>query len=197
MATSDRPRYRDAWPADLARYVSPRWSPLRRWKRVIQTKEIWIIYLFRLGGWVYFEAPRPFRPLLKLFWKPWNDWVETLLDTHIGLKARIGPGLYIGHSGGIWINPNATLGAHCNIAQGVVIGAAGTSRAPSLGDRVWVGPHAVITGPVKVGNEAVIGANSLVVLDVPDKASVIGVPAKVIGYPGSARLVRLPDERTD
>ena len=195
MATPERPRFREAWQEDLARYVDPRWSPLRKFRRITSTKELWAIYLFRLGNYIYEEAPRPLGALLKIVWKPWNDWVSTLLDTHLMPTTLIGPGLYLGHTGGIWINPGAQLGSYCNIGQGVVIGAAGTARAPILGDRVWVGPHAVITGPVKVGNEAVVGANSLVVLDVPDKAVVVGVPAKVISYSGSAKLVRLPKDR--
>jgi len=191
---AEGPRFRDAWPADRARYVDPEWPLGRRLRCLLLTKEIWILYLFRLGSWIHEEAPAALRPLLKLVWVPLNDAVQTLLDTHIEPTTRIGPGLYIGHTGGIWINPAAVLGSHCNVAQGVVIGSAGTPRAPTIGDRVWIGPHAVVTGPVKVGNEAVIGANSLVAMDVPDKASVVGVPARVIAYPGSARLVKLPGE---
>ena len=142
------------------------------------TKELWAVYLYRLGNYIYIEAPRPLGGLLKLFWKPWNDWVSTLLDTHLMPTTRIGPGLYIGHTGGIWINPGAQLGANVNIGQGVVIGAAGGTRAPILGDRVWVGPHAVITGPVKVGDEAVV----------------VGVPAKILSYSGSAKLIRMPKD---
>lgn len=196
MASPDRPRFREAWREDLSRYVDPHWSFPRKLRRVLSTKELWAIYLFRLGNYIYEEAPRPVGLLLKVIWKPWNDWVSTLLDTHLMPTTRIGPGLYIGHTGGIWINPGSQLGSYCNIGQGVVIGAAGTARAPKLGDRVWVGPHAVITGPVKVGNEAVVGANSVVVLDVPDKAVVIGVPAKIISYSGSSKLVRMPKERS-
>ncbi len=196
MGSPDRPRFREAWPEDFARYVDPRWSSFRKFRRFLSVKELWVIYLFRMGNYIYEEAPRPLAMFLKLFWKPWNDWVSTLLDTHLMPTTRIGPGLYIGHTGGIWINPAAKLGSYCNIGQGVVVGAAGTVKAPVLGDRVWVGPHAVITGPVKVGNEAVVGANSLVVLDVPDKAVVVGVPAKVLSYSGSAKLVRMPKDRS-
>lgn len=163
-------------------------------RRVMTTKELWTVYLYRLGNYIYTEAPRPLAGLMKLFWKPWNDWVSTLLDTHLMPTTRIGPGLYIGHTGGIWINPGAQLGTNVNIGQGVVIGAAGGTRAPILGDRVWVGPHAVITGPVKVGDEAVVGANSLVVVDVPNKAVVVGVPAKILSYSGSAKLIRMPKD---
>lgn len=182
--------------ADLSRYLHPRWSFPRKCRRVLVTKEIWVIWLFRWGSYIYDEAPAPIAALHKLIWWPWNGWVQTLLDTHLLPGTRIGPGLYIGHHGGIWINPGAVVGARCNLAQGIVVGAAGGGRAPILGDRVWVGPHAVITGPVNVGNDAVIGANSLIVVDVPDKAVMVGVPAKILSYSGSAKLVRGPEEQS-
>jgi serine O-acetyltransferase len=190
-------RFRESWAADRSRYIDPAWPAGYRLRCLLLSKEIWVVFLFRLGGWIYEEAPRALRPLLKLFWIPVNDLVQTLLDTHLEATTRIGPGLYIGHTGGIWINPASVIGSYCNIAQGVVVGAAGVPKAPTIGDRVWIGPHAVVTGSVKVGNEVVIGANSLVAMDVPDKASVVGVPAKVIAYTGSARLIKLASEQAD
>ncbi|MCA9729033.1 MAG: hypothetical protein KC729_15180, partial [Candidatus Eisenbacteria bacterium] len=77
--------------------------------------------------------------------------------------------------------------------QGVVIGAAGSSEsAPTLGDRVWIGPHAVVTGPIRVGSDVVIGANSLVAAPLADRAVAVGVPARVLTYGGSARLIKVP-----
>ena len=68
---------------------------------------------------------------------------------------------------------------------------------PTMSSRSSVAPTvsvAVITGPVKVGDEAVVGANSLVVVDVPNKAVVVGVPAKILSYSGSAKLIRMPKD---
>jgi serine O-acetyltransferase len=144
--------------------------------------------------WLRRECPRRCR-CLRLLWRPWFTFVR-LLGTRLGL-GQIGPGLFIGHYGGIWINENARLGAFCHVSQGVVIGAAGEARgeqfAPVLGDRVWVGPHAVISGAVRVGDGCVIGANALVVTDVPDKGVVLGAPARLISYSGSGHLIRVPD----
>ena len=64
--------------------------------------------------------------------------------------------------------------------------------APILADRVWIGAGAVITGRVRIGSGAVIGANSLVVSNLPENAMAIGVPARVLSYTGSAKLIRLP-----
>lgn len=179
---------------DLERYfpTSRRWPWWRRMRRALTSPEIWILTSYRLGVWIRgLRTPLRWIPLFA--WLPVNRIIATIWDTHI-LSSRIGPGLYLGHTGGIWINPQAQLGACCNIAQGVIVGAAGggAETAPTLGDRVWIGPHAVVTGPIKVGSDVVIGANSLVAAPLPDHAVALGVPAKVLTYSGSAKLVKVP-----
>jgi len=199
MAEPEPVRAGEALRLDLAAYLDPGWSLARKLRRILCTGEIWILCLLRWGMWLRRECPRPLSLPLRLLWRPWFTFVRLLLDTHVSELGQIGPGLFIGHYGGIWINENARLGAFCHIGQGVVIGAAGEARgkqfAPVLGDRVWVGPHAVITGAVRVGDDCVIGANALVVMDVPDKGVVLGAPARLISYSGSGHLIRLPDSR--
>jgi serine O-acetyltransferase len=100
----------------------------------------------------------------------------------------IGPGLYIGHIGGIAINTDAILGSNINITKGATIGA--TSRgqrigAPTLEDRVWVGANAIIVGKVTVGHEALIAPGAYVNFDVPSKAVVLGNPGKIVSMAGS------------
>ncbi len=100
----------------------------------------------------------------------------------------IGPGLYIGHFGGVVISPYATLGANVNIAQGVTIGAISRgprTGAPTLEDRVWVGANAIIVGKVTVGQSALIGPGAYVNFDVPSMAVVLGNPGKVVSASGS------------
>lgn len=146
--------------------------------------------VFRLGQYLRDEAPALVRMLTKVPYALLLRGMHLGLGIHLYPDARIGGGLYIGHSGGIWISPHAIIGEHCNINHEVTIGVAGpAARGPVLGDRVWVGPNATITGPVKVGSGAVIGANSLVASDVPEDGVVLGVPAKLISRSGSARLL--------
>jgi serine O-acetyltransferase len=102
--------------------------------------------------------------------------------------TSIGPGLYIGHFGGVVISPHAVLGANINIAQGVTIGA--TSRgervgAPTLQDRVWVGANAILVGKITIGEEALIGPGAYVNFDVPSRAVVLGNPGKIVSDAGS------------
>ncbi|HKB69435.1 MAG TPA: DapH/DapD/GlmU-related protein, partial [Thermoanaerobaculia bacterium] len=96
--------------------------------------------------------------------------IEVLSGISLCPEAEVGGGLYIGHFGHVVINPRARIGRNCNLSPGVVIGSGGRGEeegrpregVPTLGDRVYVGPGAVIFGPVEVGDDAAIGANAVV-----------------------------------
>jgi serine O-acetyltransferase len=191
-------RARECWRADCARYFvyldNPK-SRLKRLKVLLLTEGLWAIWSYRFGQYLHQEASLPVRLILGIPYEFLSRIIGLLTGIHLFHSSRIGPGLYIGHYGNIWISPLATLGAQCNLSQGVTIGTA-VQRAPVLGDRVWVGPNAVISGPVRVSSGAVIAACSLVVTNVPENGVMIGVPAKVIAYSGSARLLG-PNPRTN
>jgi serine O-acetyltransferase len=100
---------------------------------------------------------------------------------------RIGPGLVMQHPTGIVIGGGARVGAECTILQNVTIGERyGDGRPPHdypvIGDRVTIGAGACVLGGIHVGNDAVIGANAVVLDDVPARAIVAGAPAKVVGW---------------
>ncbi len=110
----------------------------------------------------------------------------------ISHQATIGPGLYIGHFGGIIVNAKAKIGKNVNLSQGVTIGQANRGSrqgCAEIGDCVYIGPGAKIVGHVIVGDHAAIGANAVVTKDVPNNAVVGGIPAKVLSYNGSAGYV--------
>lgn len=107
----------------------------------------------------------------------------------IDTDAHIGPGLLIPHCGTIVIGA-VRMGRCCNIAQGVTLGRStmndpAVTDVPMVGDRVWIGPGAVIAGPLTIGHDAVIGANSLLTRDVLPGSVVLGVPARVVSQRGS------------
>lgn len=117
--------------------------------------------------------------------------IMALTGIHIDSGAHIGPGLSFAHGGHVVIGP-IRLGRDCDIYQGVTIGAGMNfddriprSGFPALGDRVWVGPGAVVAGGVTLGNDVAVGANSLVVRDVPPRGVVVGVPARLVSRSGS------------
>jgi serine O-acetyltransferase len=102
-----------------------------------------------------------------------------------------GPNLRVAHHGlGIVINPNTTLGRDVFIYHFVTLATDNYDpRFPDaprnmIGDRVVIGAGATVMGPVTVGDEAVIGAGAVVTSDVPPRAVVVGVPARVISYDG-------------
>ena len=105
----------------------------------------------------------------------------TAVDIHPA--ATGGPGLFIDHALGVVIGETAELGADVTIYQGVTLG--GTSlergkRHPTVEDRVTIGAGAKVLGPVTVGSGSRIGANAVVVRDVPPDSVVVGVPGQVI-----------------
>lgn len=106
----------------------------------------------------------------------------------IPYDTKIGSGFYIGHFGGIVVHERVVIGRNCNISHGVTLGQANRGERkgfPVIGSNVYIGPGAKIFGKVKVGDNVAIGANCVVTRDVPDKAVVVGIPARVISYSGS------------
>lgn len=96
----------------------------------------------------------------------------------IGRGATIGPGFVIQHPVGVVINGSAVLGKDCLIQGGVVIGADASRISPTLGDNVDVGAGAKLIGPISIGNGVQIGANAVVVKDMPAGVTAVGIPAR-------------------
>ena len=110
----------------------------------------------------------------------------------ISPTTKIGPGLYIGHFGGVVVSPFAVLGFNVNIAKGATIGATSRGKrkgAPILQDRVWIGANATVVGRITVGEEALIAPGAYVNFDVPSRAVVLGNPGRIVSNAGSAGYV--------
>lgn len=134
------------------------------------------IILYRLSSYLYLKKFR----LLSILIKNYN---QKLTGCEIGEECIIGKGLYIGHSNGIVISPKAKIGENLRIMQQVTIGSTwGTNNNECvIGNNVFIGAGAKILG-VKIGDNVTIGANSVVIKDVPDNCIVAGIPAKVVKY---------------
>lgn len=118
----------------------------------------------------------------------------TGIEIHPG--AKIGEGLFIDHGMGVVIGETAEIGNNCTLYHGCTLGGTGKDkgkRHPTLGNNVLVGAGAKILGPFRVGNNAMIGANAVVLNEVPEGATVVGVPGHVIKKNASDRGIRSID----
>jgi serine O-acetyltransferase len=109
-----------------------------------------------------------------------SAYVRLAFDIILDTSAVIGPGLYIGHFGGIRLR-DCRLGSCCSIQQEVYLEPqAGGSDGPIIGNNVWIGAHARIQGPIKIGNGVTVGGGAFVTRDVAERCLVLGNPARVM-----------------
>jgi serine O-acetyltransferase len=120
--------------------------------------------------------------------------------------ARIGDALFIDHGAGVVIGETAEVGSNVTLYQGVTLGGTGFARGkrhPTVGDDVVVGSGAKLLGPIEVGQRAKIGANSVVIHDVPSDSTVVGNPGHPVRVGGErpegpdADWAHLPDPVAD
>src|ERR1700757_3346982 len=149
------------------------------------------IWGHRISHWLWNRgarvAARAFAELTRIL---------TGVEIHPG--AVLGAGLFIDHATGVVIGETAEVGDDVTIYHGVTLGGTGTDtgkRHPTIGDRVIVGAGAKILGPIKIGDDSRIGANAVVVKEVPSSSVVVGVPGPIISRatPGTADDSMMPD----
>jgi serine O-acetyltransferase len=106
---------------------------------------------------------------------------EMLFGIEIPCEVVIGRHFVVEHCGGIVISGDAVFGDDCIIRQGVTVGLRYTGQrgSPVIGDRCDIGAGAKLLGAIRIGNDVAIGANAVVLTDVPDGCSAIGVPARI------------------
>ena len=118
----------------------------------------------------------------------------TGLEIHPG--ATIGKGFFVDHGAGVVIGETAIIGDNCVLFHNVTLGGTGKhhgKRHPTLGNNVFVGTGAILLGPITVGDNVKIGANTFVVMrDIPSNTSVVGTPAKIIKRDGRVVDEELP-----
>jgi serine O-acetyltransferase len=119
---------------------------------------------------------------------------RTLTGIEIHPSARIGRGLFIDHGTGVVIGETADIGNDVTLYQGVTLGGTGFAtgkRHPTVQDNVTIGSGAKLLGPITIGHGAKIGANSVVITDVPPNSTVVGNPGHPVRVDG--RRVEGPD----
>lgn len=137
--------------------------------------------LYRYGRWTRTVRPRALRVPFRVVYFVLARVCDMLCGINISLNAEIGAGLYIGHYGGIFLHGD--MGKNCSVGQCVTIGYKGagkSTRAPRIGNDVYIGTSAVIVGDIVVGDGVVIGANTTVVKNVPAGFRVVSAPVRML-----------------
>ena len=163
-------------------------SDLHRYESKVNFK-CFLRYLFFTPGFKYSYRMRIYRfisdkrylnilkPLMKLSLKR----LTYKYGIQIPMETNIGEGLLITHFGGIFINPESKIGKNFTICQDVTIGI-NKGGVPTIGDNVYVAAGAKVIGDINVGNNSIIGVNSVVTKKVPDNAVVAGNPMRILYY---------------
>ena len=141
----------------------------------------WAMVVYRFGRWRYGLQPVWLRKLFSLLYRVLYKLVQVLTGIELPCEVTVGKGFVIDHSGGIVISGYARFGDHCRIRSGVVVGLSRVDDpcAPVIGNHVDIGTGAKLLGRIVIGNNVLIGANAVVVCDVPDDSIAVGVPAVV------------------
>ncbi len=146
--------------------------------------ELHCIAVYRFGQWalrIYKKSKLIglFPVLIYLFFD-----LQMRLIHHVMIhrNAQIGPGFHLGHSTNILVGPT-TVGENCSVSNNVIIGVGlgyQDFETPVIGNNVWIGPGAVLTGKITIGDGSTISANSVVSKDIPERSLVSGNPGRII-----------------
>ncbi|MCV7200307.1 serine O-acetyltransferase [Mycobacterium angelicum] len=137
----------------------------------------------RISHWLWLRGARLAARLL-------TEVTRILTGVEIHPGAELGSGLFIDHATGVVIGETAEVGDDVTLFHGVTLGGTGRERGkrhPTIGDRVVIGAGAKVLGPIKIGDDSRIGANAVVVKEVPSSAVVVGVPGQVVSRPVPTR----------
>lgn len=148
-----------------------------------------------LRSWVYYQRNLGLRAVLRyrvanfLYRRGLRNvaWylsarTTSLTGADIAPDARIGGGLKLPHPNGVVIGHGCDIGKNCTILQGVTLGERYTSdghKYPKIGNRVVIGAGAKLLGGIEIGSSVKVGANSVVLTDVPHGATIVGVPGRI------------------
>lgn len=173
-----------------------------RLKEAVLNPAMWAVFQFRFQRWIRVSFPRPVRWVLTAITVPSQVASQILTQVQISSAVRVGPGLYLPHTGAIVIGSGSVLGSSCTIAHNVTIGHAGgrnksAAGTPTIGCRVYIGPGAIVLGGITIGNDVLIGAGAVVVRSIPDRSIVVGNPSRILSDGGSFDLIEYPGMESD
>jgi serine O-acetyltransferase len=148
----------------------------------LMAQGFWAIAVHRIGNWRMGIEPRIVRAPFTLVYRALNKLVEWNCGIKLSYTVRVGRRVRIWHFGGLILGARA-IGDDVHIRHNTTLGVArrGDPRAmkPVIEDRVDIGVGAVIAGPITVGHDSVVGANAVVLADVPPRSLAVGIPARI------------------
>ncbi len=166
--------------------------------------EVLLFYPGLQALWLHYIAHRLWRLRLRLLARAIAHVSRFVTNIEIHPGATIGRRFFIDHGAGVVIGETAEIGDDVLMYQGVVLGGTTlekTKRHPTIGNSVVIGSAAILLGAITVGDDARIGANSVVVQSVPPGAVVVGVPGRIVENRSPHRIDlehgRLPDPFSD
>ena len=153
----------------------------RTHERDIWRQGFWALLIYRFGRWRY-RLPGLVRKPFSFLYKLLKFISQVLTGIDLPSETTVGRRLRIEHFGGIIVSGDTVIGDDVVIRNGVTLGLRRTGErgAPILGNRVDIGAGAKILGKIHIGDGAVIGANAVVLKDVPPGALAVGIPARII-----------------
>jgi serine O-acetyltransferase len=154
----------------------------RTYDRQLSRQGLWAMAVYRFGRWRYSIRWRWLRIPFSFLYKVLKPLSEILTGIELPCEATLGRRFRIDHFGGIIISGDAVFGDDCVIRNGVTVGLRYTGHrgSPHIGNRVDIGAGAKILGAIQVGDDVVIGANAVVITDVPSNSVAVGIPARIL-----------------
>lgn len=142
----------------------------------------YVMLVYRFGRWRYGLRWRPLRRLCSFIYKTMYFFVRIATGIELPCEVPVGRNFRIEHQSAIVISGYASFGDDCVIRQGVTLGLRHSDEpcAPQIGNRVSIGAGAKLLGNLRVGNDVEIGANAVVLCDVPDNSIAVGIPARIL-----------------
>jgi serine O-acetyltransferase len=142
----------------------------------------WAVAVHRFGNWRMSVRPKLLRAPFTLLYRALNKWVEWTCGISLPYTTRLGRRVRIWHFGGMFLHARS-IGDDVHLRQNTTFGVARTNfnyELPVIEDRADLGCGVCVLGAVTVGHDAVVGANSVVVKNVPPHAVAVGAPARVV-----------------
>lgn len=156
-------------------------SDLRAYNSRWWEQGFWVMLVYRFGRWRYGIRPALVRKPFSLLYKIAHKFVQIITGIDLPCEVEVGRNFVIDHFGGIIVSGYAKFGDNCRIRNNVCVGLRYVDEpcAPVIGNNVDIGSGAQLLGPITIGDNVMIGANAVVITDVPANSIAVGVPATI------------------